>query len=90
MYFPVLDVGLAHHGSALKWFVCLSCERGLKNAGTLRYMCNAFIILINKYGWVAVQYHWILDESVLYLGESVGRAKYKQDESNDIRWLPIQ
>ena len=31
---------------------------------------------------VAVQYHWILDESVLYLGESEGRAKYKQDESN--------
>ena len=33
-------------------------------------------------GWVAVQYHWILDESVPYLGESEGRAKYKQDESN--------
>ena len=31
---------------------------------------------------VAVQYHWILAESVLYLGEFVGRAKYKQDESN--------
>ena len=33
-------------------------------------------------GWIAVQYHWILDESVPYLGESEGRAKYKQDESN--------
>ena len=30
-------------------------------------------------GWVAVQYHWILDKSVLYLGEPEGRAKYKQD-----------
>ena len=29
-----------------------------------------------------LQYHWILDESVLYLGESVGQAKYKQDRSN--------
>ena len=33
-------------------------------------------------GWVAVQYHWILDESVQYLCESEGQAKYKQDESN--------
>ena len=36
-------------------------------------------------GWVAVQYHWTLDESVPYLGESEGRAKYKQDESN-VQW----
>ena len=36
-------------------------------------------------GWVAIQYHWILDESVQYLGESEGRAKYKQDESN-LQW----
>ena len=33
-------------------------------------------------GWVADQYHCILDESALYLGKSVGRAKYKQDKSN--------
>ena len=33
-------------------------------------------------GWVAVPDHWILDESVLYLGESEGRAKYKQAEPN--------
>ena len=33
-------------------------------------------------GWVAVQYHWILDKSVLYFCESVEQAKYKQDESN--------
>ena len=31
---------------------------------------------------VAVQYHWILNESVLYLGKSIGQAKYKQDEFN--------
>ena len=37
---------------------------------------------IYLFGWVAVQYHWILDESVQYLGESKGRAKYKHDESN--------
>ena len=27
-------------------------------------------------GWVAVQYHWKLDESVLYLDESEGRAMF--------------
>ncbi len=30
----------------------------------------------------AVQYHWILDKSVLYLSESARRAKYKQDKFN--------
>ena len=40
------------------------------------------VIYIYIIGWVAVQYHWILDESVPYLGESEGQAKYKQDESN--------
>ena len=36
-------------------------------------------------GWVATQYQRILDESVLYLGESVGRAKYKTSPmSSDI------
>ena len=46
---------------------------------------NVLIIkwhLLYLIGWVAVQCHWILDESVQYLGESEGRAKYKQDESN--------
>ena len=40
------------------------------------------VYIIYLIGRVAVQYHWILDESVLYLCESVGHAKYKQDESN--------
>ena len=44
---------------------------------------DRYIYLI---GGVAIQYHWILDESVLYLGESEGRAKYKQDESNVHRY----
>ena len=26
--------------------------------------------------WVVIQYHWILDKSVLYLGESEAQAKY--------------
>ena len=45
---------------------------------------GAWCVMYNKFliGWVAVQYHWILDESVPYLGGSEGRAKYKQDESN--------
>ena len=30
-----------------------------------RTIYNKFLI-----GWVAVQYHWILDESVQYLGKS--------------------
>ena len=46
---------------------------------TLGVIIAQYIYLI---GWVAIQYHWILDESVPYLGESEGRAKYKQDESN--------
>ena len=33
---------------------------------------GAWCTIYNKFliGWVAVQYHWTLDESVLYLGES--------------------
>ena len=47
-------------------------------SSTIFYHINYLI------GWVAIQYHWILGESVLYLGESIGQAKllYKQDESN--------
>ena len=45
-------------------------------SSTIFYHINYLI------GWVAIQYHWILDESVLYLGESLGRAKYKRDGSN--------
>ena len=52
------------------------------------YMYISYIHVYYLIGWVAVQYCWILDESVLYLGEFVGRAKYKQDESNVQRyWL---
>ena len=43
-------------------------------------------------GWVAIQYHWVLDESVQYVGESEGQTKYEQDESiiqRYIGWLPI-
>ena len=40
----------------------------------------------------AVQYDWILDESIQYVGESEGQTKCKQDESNAqfIGLLPIQ
>ncbi len=41
-----------------------------------------YILLIFLLQCVAAQYHWILNESVLYLGKSIGQAKCKQDESN--------
>ena len=48
-----------------------------------KFECGTYKIDYNIIsGWVAVQYHWILDESALCLGESEGRAKYKQEESN--------
>ena len=40
------------------------------------------VYIIYLIGWIAVQYHWTLDESVQYLYESVVQAEYKQDESN--------
>ena len=52
---------------------------------SLRMIDTKIYILL---GLVAVQYHWILDESVLYLSESEGRAKYKQDESPALHLIP--
>ena len=54
---------------------------GVELLGLFHHDCY-YQVWFDNYGWVAVQYHWILDESVPYLGGSEGRAKYKQDESN--------
>ena len=72
--------------------------RGHKQKFPAPKRVGAYIYLI---GWVAIQYHWILDESehihvyilldesVLYFGESVGQAQMSP-MSSDIEWLPIQ
>ena len=45
---------------------------------------GAWCTIYNKFliGWVAIQYHWTLDSSCLYLARPSDSAKYCTDSSN--------
>ena len=95
------DYNILTHRHSLAKLSCLSCMTLADQiTETECFSVISIIIAISNYilhamyshaknwhiSWVTVKYHWILDESAQYLGESERRGR----RASDIGWLSIR